>query len=619
MKLAHLAALACGLALLLGACSSNNASGTTTGGSAGPDADTGTDGGGTGGGADGTGDGMDDGKSTEQRAAEDAVAAALAATSENSAARIKAARDALQAWVDAAQAALTAANADSENPAAIGAATRMLNDARAYKEEQDKALSEREASFAWYGRELVRHSFAHGEAVRPAATRAMVERTDRGKEGSLGGEDNNTNPFTARKYSSENPKKVFSGAGDEFEVQGYVVQHDAKANWDSSVISGVRLTNTGLEMRTGYVLGTRDFDNDGVVLPVPLPDDGVYTDMKAKADATSDITWQDLEITFVEPQSAPVGDKYASWNGNGDFYWRSIVPLDKTQEPGGTNAAATNFHNIPAGYRSLGTYELWLSNHIGVETNLEPEAGETAVCPVSGERKSSCPEDDVNLYLDYAAYGLFAYVEAADFLTAGADEAARSGARAGRGGRISSMHFGYEAFGTGDDERTTNIDTAITSGTFRGETIAYAFRGDADSDAGITDSMLLRGDVSLTVSIPKTTGTGTLEGELTNFEEWFDGRVWRSYNLEVTLNDGTADADPVDIGTDGSFAGVATASPTTNLDNSGAGRFYGNFYGPRTSTGLEAAGSWQIGIDDQPGTATDYYVVGSFGAKQRQQ
>ena len=619
MKLAHLAALACGLALLLGACSSNNASGTTTGGSAGPDTDTGTDGGGNGGGADGTGDGMDDGKSAEQLAAETAVMRALALTSANASAFADA-RTELAAWVTAAEDALEAANADSENPAAIGAAARMLAAAREYQAAQTTALDNKEASFAWYGREMVRHSFAHGEAVRPAATRAMVDRTDRGEEDSLGGEDSNTNPFTARKYSSENPKKVFSGAGDEFEVQGYVVPHDGKANWDPNVISGLRLTNTGLVMRTGHVQGTRDFDNDGTA-DFPLPDNGVYTDMKVKVDAAValDLALQDLEITFVEPQSAPVGDKYTSWTGNGDFYWRSIVPLDKTQEPGGTNAAATNFHNIPAGYRSLGTYELWLSNHIGVETNLEPEAGETAVCPVSGERKSSCPEDDVNLYLDYAAYGLFAYVEAADFLTAGADEAARSGARAGRGGRISSMHFGYEAFGTGDDERTTDIDTAITSGTFRGETIAYAFRGDADSDAGITDSMLLRGDVSLTVSIPKTTGTGTLEGELTNFEEWFDGRVWRSYNLEVTLNDGTADADPVDIGTDGSFAGVATASPTTNLDNSGAGRFYGNFYGPRTSTGLEAAGSWQIGIDDQPGTATDYYVVGSFGAKQRQQ
>ena len=71
---------------------------------------------------------------------------------------------------------------------------------------------------------------------------------------------------------------------------------------------------------------------------------------------------------------------------------------------------------------------------------------------------------------------------------------------------------------------------------------------------------------------------------------------------------------------DGSYTGVATATPTTGLTRSGAGVFKGNFYGPRTDADLETAGSWDVGTGSErvgEQAAAPKIIVGSFGAKQR--
>ena len=625
--------LACSAALLLGACSGNNPLGTTS-----SDTDNGgsTGNGGTDGNANEGSSGDDGTGSTElgradtqyaaaRRAVDAAIRAAQGATTEAEGARarelIAAARAALTAAVTAANAAVTAA-ADG-SPAEIGAAARSQTRANDYLEEQTEELNRARASLAWYGGNLVRVKLADGAAVVPAETTVEVDRTNIKTANALGGADGNVNPFKAIKYSEG--KRVFADTGDEFEVQGYVTQIDTNNSLDPTVLSGLKLTSDGLEIRTGYVSGARDISGDGTP-DGPVSSSFDYPDLTRKLNvggAADDNLW-DVEITFKEPQTmavpgAPDGESWvSSWNGNGDFYWRSLVPLDDTQKSGGANYAGDSFHSNPVGYRNIGTYEVWLSNHIGLDPNLEPAAGETTLCP-DGSRGTSCPSDDENLYLDYAAYGLFVFISDPDVFD-----------NRGYYGRVQSMHFGYEAFGTGDGQRTTDINETITSGTFLGETIAYAFQGDrgigtnAANPTKTLPTKLLRGDVSLTVTIPKTSGTGNLTGEMTNFEEWFDNRVWRTYTVhgadfKVTLNDGAGTPQAVDIGTDGSFRGVATATPSSRLNRNGKGYFYGNFYGPRgNADDLEAAGSWEIGNHSTGSVSVqNYYIFGSFGAKQR--
>ena len=466
LKLAHLAGLACGLALLLGACSGNNASGTTTGGSAG----TGDNGGSDGGGMDGdNGDGgMDDGKSAEQVAAETAVMAALAVTSANADAFADA-RTALAAWVTAAEAALKAAEeADPVNPAELGAASRILAVARAYQETQEDALSMHEGSFAWYGTQLARVALANGAAAMPGErtntiTKAVSSRTD--SDGDLLDARLKSDTFKSLMY--EDGDMVFSNSGDEFKVGGYVSEYQVRdEGGDTAAVTGLTLTSSGVVIRTGNFASGWDYTDS-------------LKDITANSqEGGADVNRWDLTLTFDAPRplTVPAGDdpdRAASWTGNSDFYWKGIAMADETQLKGGTNYESDAF-NQPAGFEDLGTYELWLSNHIGVDTNLEPEPGETAVCPGSGsdERKSSCPEDDVNLYLSYAAYGMFAYSADPETFQEGAGDS-----KVGWHGRVSTMHFGYEAFADEDGKKTTDINEAITGATFSGQTTGFALRG----------------------------------------------------------------------------------------------------------------------------------------------
>ena len=68
----------------------------------------------------------------------------------------------------------------------------------------------------------------------------------------------------------------------------------------------------------------------------------------------------------------------------------------------------------PSGFKDLGTYEVWLSNHIGRNQRLEPTANSGVInCP-DGTRSDvyggTCPSDDLQEYLDYAAYGMFVFM-----------------------------------------------------------------------------------------------------------------------------------------------------------------------------------------------------------------
>ena len=441
-------------------------------------------------------------------------------------------------------------------------------------------------SVAWFERKLVRAALAPGDVAVPGdGTNAVtIARRPRTKpDGTLNAGDGLIDSGTFRSIIHEEGNKVFSGGGVEFKVRGYVGYPGPKfAGRDYRTKTGLKLTDAGLEFRTGHFM----MDYSDGLKDVTSRRTGRRRAGQVEEDAVNH--W-DLAISFDEPRTVSVAGGATSWTGSGAWHWRGIVPLDDSQKEGGENHAANAFIQPPESGQSLGAYEVWLSNLVGEDSHLS-----------------------------YAAYGMFAY-EADDNL-----------ASYNRFGRLQSMHFGYEAFGDSAGGRTADIDEAITGGKFEGRTLATAVKG----YAGGHEKKLLRGNVHLTVSIPKTTGRGTLSGTMDSFEEW-TGSSWTVYSddFEVALDDGSGAA--VGIGPDGSFNGWATISvggaPLPfggNDDLNAGGVFKGNFYGPRAGADLEVAGSWHAGISYVADTGYDFEDfdpvpskwshLGSFGAKRKE-
>ncbi len=641
MNLKLLACLACSAALLVGACSGNNTGATSSGGTGNGDA-----GNGNGNGDAGNGNGNGDSTApTPREAAQTAIDLATAAATRAAAATgtaadrdearrlIELARRALDAVVKEAADAVAAAGGSAAD---IGAADRGLTSANNFMMEQTRILDRALTSFAWFGDEVVRAAIPNGAVRVPRETttnaqgevvsRATITRTPRTRDTSASDDTQVANPdaiksttFSAVMY--EAGKVLLSGGGrkasptvtgDEFKVDGFIFGMTPTSPLDTATRTELTLTNTGLAIRIGGTRATADADT------VAMTD---YTDMRKDVTETVDTDrgdddsvatlgengW-DLAIEFDEPQptSFPgVQDVLTSWQGNGDFYWKGIVNADESQlSSSGANYKSTAFTQpkTPRDFRDLGTYEVWLSNHIGIDRNLEPTPGQIGTCP-DGVRRTACPKDDENLYLSYAAYGLFTYK--ADTETAPA---------ADRKNRVQSMYFGYQAFADEDGQRTRDISKAISSGKFVGQTLATVIEANSKTT-------LLRGNVSLTVSIPKDSGTGSVHGTLDGFEEWA-GTNWKPYKIDNT--DFSVTLASADIGADGSYSGRATgtalgtAADNDLLGRAGVGKYEGNFYGPRTDTDLETAGSWDVGLGftEREGNA-NRVIFGSFGAKQK--
>ena len=535
------AGLACGMALLLGACSGNNNTGTSSGTTPPTDGNGGANG----------GDGDAGTESTELRAAKTAFAtaqtavraateqAATAGRTNTEADRAEArrliglARTALTEAGTAADAAVDAAGTDAANDAARGAAIEYRRDVvTPYRTAQSTVLDGLETPLLWFTRALVRQAIADPDFRVPRGTttndegevvsRATIVRTPRTKDTSATDDTQiaNTNPapiksttFKLIPYASG--KMVFtsdakhSGA-ETFKVEGYinslntdVTQPATAAAWGHT---GLQLTGSGLVIRYGGV--NTDWTDTRMKLGTAV--DNAGTDAGANG-------W-DLTITFDDPQPRSAARGVTSWQGNGDFYWKARVDADPSQLKGGDNYVASLLTQ-PDGYKDLGTYEVWLSNHIGVNQGLEPVEGSGAVTCRDGSLSSAngnaCPDDDVQRYLNYAAYGMFLYTADEDGLNFATINTP--------GGRVQSINFGYAAFENKANKRTTNIGTAITTGKFNGRTIAVAYRGNArrnDLESPKLLSKLVRGDVELTVSIPKSTGTGTVYGHIDGFQEW---------------------------------------------------------------------------------------------------
>lgn len=614
-------AFACSAALLVGACSGSNnpATGTPGGGGTGGtgDGNGGTDGdGNANGGSDADGDGDGGAGSTaldtaneQYRLAEAAVRAATqAAQGATTAAErtraqglITTARARLTAAVEAANAAVTAATA-AASPAQIGAAARIQARATAYLRSETAVLDRAQASFAWYGTRLERYKLASGEALEPndGANTIRIFRTARTKATSTtdstqiantGDDVITANKFQTRMYSAG--KGVFGGDGDEFKVDGYVTHADGRVNFDTSLQTGLTITNSGLQIRTGGLrtrAATGDYDTDYLDMRKKIDTDigNTFTDVANGGNA-----W-DLKITFDEPlvRTYQRRTEQTNWFGNGDFYWRGIALPDSTQLNSQEDNYVANTFARPAGQERLGMYEVWLSNSAGVDDVLEPDANSGDVtCPdrsLSSANNGACPSDDKYYYLNYAAYGLFVFT--GDTRALGAADTVQDVTPKQSDGtvytdlsstiqlnadyfrvltsRVQGMHFGYTAFADRDGQRTRDIGTAVTGGTFEGATLARAFTGTADSSSRTVVSpanaanRFLRGDATLTVNIAKgATGATNLRGELSNFEEWSNlDKVWVAYPqaFKVYMNaDGTAAGAAVPIAADGAFEGVA--------------------------------------------------------------
>ena len=527
----------------------------------------------------------------------------------------------------------------AEGPEALGKATRALDRATSYRSAQEAILNSARGSFAWHGGKLVRHAFARGTVAIPRAgtNTATITPIPRTISSPTDADAQIANPdaFTSATFKDvmyANGKRVFSvndndGGGDEFKVDGYVKLRASTADLDPTIYTGLKLTNAGLVIRTG---GTARSGTDIVYSD--------YTDMRRKittwardSDGDGDVDaadiqgqngW-DLTIAFDEPRTRPVPvvfnditNPVSSWTGNNAFYWKSVVRADPSQTSEDGDYYDANAFKQPKGSEDLGTYEVWLSNHIGVDTNTEPAAGQGEVTCLDGSSGTSCPFDDEHFYLNYAAYGLFVY-------TASTETFRATGAAAGFNGqlgRINTLHFGYSAFRNEEGQKTTDIGEAIAGGRFQGHAIGYEVLGDNNLEGGSNragiDHKLLRGDVTLTVNIPRGSGAGTLQGTMNNFQQWNEeNKIWTAYvdNFTVALNSAA-------IGESGTFSGATGATPAAGFNSvtaPGVGVYKGSFYGPRAEADeLEIAGSWTVGTTLGP-LDNLKTILGSFGAKQR--
>ena len=407
--------------------------------------------------------------------AEGAVAAAVtaaqsAATVRKASAR-KAASDAIQAArraLDEAVAMAQAAVAAATSPAALGVAQRALNRANNYRTAQTAALDIEQESYAWFSRDLVRFLLANRDFVIPgnSGNVATINRIPRTIPTSATDSSQKPNPkaFTSATFKDvmyENGKKVFSvldddEGGDEFKVDGYVHVLSSSFNLRKTIHTGLKITASGLEIRTG---GTGTADGTFTMY------ESDFADMRRRVnrfanDPNGDLSpserplgqngW-DLEIAFDEAQTTPVMNGDTSWTGNGAFFWKSLVkPASSQLNVNGEHYDANAFRQ-PEGFENLGTYEVWLSNHIGVDTELEPVASAGVITCPDGSVGTSCPFDDKNRYLIYAAYGLFVFNASTETYRGVGSFSGFNG----QVGRINTIHFGYSAFGT--TYKTTDI------------------------------------------------------------------------------------------------------------------------------------------------------------------
>ena len=609
-------ALACGAALGLGACSGSNPAPATNNG--------GADNGGTGNG--GTDPAPSD-KTPEEMAFDDALEAAegdLAdarrmvneAVAQAEAADTDQQKAAAMVALSAARAALADALMDAEaldppdgDLARLGSKSILIEAVTEAQTADGMRISMAEGSIAWYGTALSRGALRATFAIIPEVAAVRTDRAKYDDDGTATGDsDDLLKASDLPPVMYADGKVLISGteasSGDMLRLRGYeagiVIDHATdpsdnsletsgyqdlaaptadKPTGGSNLLAGFQITNSGLVARLGGK------GADGMDFRKGL---GEYIE----ADIDPDNLGWDLRLTFGAPLLAA--------DGNGDFQWTArLMPHDGLIGDGDDVKAASKAAYLVDGQKIwVTTYNIWLSNHAGVDTNLEDPDD-----PVASAL------DDVQHYLSYAAYGLMTLRTPA---TVNTD---RPGAWRYRQ-RVHGFHHGYDAFKDEEGMKTTDIgdDDAITSGKFVGQTMAFAvgstLADGTSAPVDIANAERLRGDVSLTATISGTSDNNKIEGTMSNFKVFVaNGHYWQDYSRisgDVALAEGS-------IGANGSFSGVVTA-PSSNFED---GQYSGNFYGP--VNGLEVGGAWflQADNDNSLDDLANKGIIGSFGAKMQ--
>lgn len=286
----------------------------------------------------------------------------------------------------------------------------------------------------------------------------------------------------------------------------------------------------------------------------------------------------DLILNFGRPAMSP--------EGNAEHYWTAALMPSKEHLEAHGSLLKDGERPIP-----IGTYTMRLSNHAGLDRNLEDP-----------DRPEPYTTDDVNHYLSYAAYGHMEFVT-------------NLGSGVVPMHRPFPFHVGYDAFKDATGMKTTDVADAdkITNGKFKGRTLASQFSvADAGSTLGSypvlngANYLRLRGDVELTATISGTAADNKISGKIMNLESWDVNGHWEGYDAisdDLTLQES-------DISPSGSYAGVIG---TASLPAFAEGGYKGNFYGPLAS--LEAGGIWYLQDGDTvDAAARNLSIMGSFGA-----
>ena len=353
---------------------------------------------------------------------------------------------------------------------------------------------------------------------------------------------------------------------------------DGNNGEEPKLVAGLRITPGGLVVDMG---GRGAFGLD-----FRLP--GLFQTIRGFVAPDGSDGGYDLKLTFGAPRASP--------EGNAEHYWTAALM------PNSELAAAIGSSRLRDG-QELGVYTMRLSNHAGLDRNLEDP-----------DDPAASARDDVNHYLSYAVYGHMEFFDS--FVTPATNLIP--------GRRTFPFHAGYDAFKDEAGMRTTDVADAdkITGGTFRGRTLASQFAIAYTGPAGFYPSLTgahsltlrdanylrLRGDVTLTATISGTAADNRINGKITNLESFSNSkRIWEDY----AGISGALTLQATGISASGRFAGVIP-TPAASVPNFDEGGYRGNFYGP--SAGLEAAGIWHLQDGNTTSSGLRLSIVGSFGA-----
>ena len=606
-----IAALACAAALALGGCSGGNppapAAPETTNPATPSDPDPGP--------AETTdppADGMTEAERFDKKLkeAEDNLAAArrMAAAAATTSTGIAAARKALTDALAAAR-ALQAPSGDSERIALAG---RLDLKADAAEAEYLPRLRAAESRAGWPASALV----IGRESLRPVPALSGVSRTVR--RNADGPTDDALKDADIPAVMYEDGKVVMSpglsSSGDRLRMRGIPVYHLQRSTTapEHPIVAlrpdGRRFLYTAINSSPRFLVDrdsrtsasdpqTNDEDPLQLVAGLRITPSGLVVDMGGKGAQGVDFRPPDrfASSLFISATSGsagsydlklPFGPPNASPEGNAEHYWTASLPATDAHR-------SISLISSLLGRDGLGIYTMRLSNHAGLDRNLEDP-----------DDPAASARDDVNHYLSYAAYGHMEFVDSFN---------GASGIVPTR--RTFPFHVGYDAFKDEAGMRTTDVAAAdkITEGTFKGRTMASQFtlavslQGTFPVLSG-ANYLRLRGDVKLTATISGTAADNRISGMITNLESWNTASSqWENY----ARIPGTLTLQSTGISASGSFAGVIP-TPAASLPNFDEGGYRGNLYGPLAD--LEAAGIWYLQDANRTDFGLKLSVVGSFGA-----